>query len=330
MGRGRVDGEFMPARRYHIIFNPQAGTALAMGLTTAVLSEHFERAGIDFVIDDDDHVELAERLSRALASDAEIVVAAGGDGTVLAVAEALLGSDKILAVLPLGTLNGLARDLGLALDLPGAIAQLDTLEPRAIDVGEVNGQPFLHNVIVGLIPGIAIGRELIRGHQGLRTNLKFIRFMLRRMTYARRIALALRSDRNATRIEMVQTLVVANNSYDQRIGRFMSRHRLDRGTMTAYLIRRLRTRDALRLALEMIVGRWRDDEVMEIEKVRELDVRSKRTHVRVTMDGEVKRLASPLHFRVRPRSLRVLAPPLPGALEAQAEAEVPLVAVAGA
>ena len=80
MGRGRVDGEFMPARRYHIIFNPQAGTALAMGLTTAVLSEHFERAGIDFVIDDDDHVELAERLSRALASDAEIVVAAGGDG----------------------------------------------------------------------------------------------------------------------------------------------------------------------------------------------------------------------------------------------------------
>jgi diacylglycerol kinase family enzyme len=299
----------MPTRRYHIIFNPAAGTALNSGLTTAALSEHFERAGLAFDIDDDDQTEMSERLARALAGPADVVVAGGGDGTVLAVAAALIGSDKLLAVLPLGTLNGLARDLGLALDLSAAIAQLEQLEPRAIDVAEVNGRPFLHNVIVGLIPGIAIGRELIRGHTGLRTKIRFIRFMWRRMTYAHRIALALRSDKSATRIELVQTLVVANNSYDQRIGTFMARHRLDRGTMTAYLIRSLRMRDALRLAFAMVAGRWRGDQVMEFEKVKELSVASKRKRVLVTMDGEVTRLTTPLNFRVYPRSLQVLAPP---------------------
>lgn len=300
----------MAERRYHIIFNPAAGTALALGLTTEALATQLTGAGLDFTIDDDDDLPLTDRIGSALAGDADVIVAAGGDGTVLAVAEALVGSDKTLAVLPLGTLNGLARDLGLALDLPGAIAQLGALEQRAIDVAEVNGRPFLHNVIVGLIPGIAVGRELIRGKEaGWRTRVRFIRFMWRRMTYAHRIALALRSDTNATRIELVQSLVVANNSYDQRIGRFMARRRLDRGTMTAYLIRSLRMRDALRLALSMLAGRWRSDQAIEFEKVRELTVQSKRKRVMVTMDGEVTRLDTPLNFRIRPRSLQVLAPP---------------------
>jgi diacylglycerol kinase family enzyme len=254
---------------------------------------------------------LGARIRRALDGDADTIVAAGGDGTVLAVAEGLIGSDKQLAVLPLGTLNGLARDLGLALDLPGAVAQLASLEPRAIDVGEVNGRPFLHNVIVGLIPSIAVGRELIRGRAGLSTKLLFLRFILRRLTHARRIALALRSDDGATRIEMVQTLVVANNSYDQRVGRIMARRRLDRGTMTVYLIRNFRLRDVIRLSVEMAAGRWRDDEVIEIEKVHDLTVQAKGERVRVTMDGEVTRLETPLQFTVLPRSLLVLAPPEP-------------------
>ena len=318
----------MPAHRYHIIFNPAAGTALAMGLTTPVLAEHFTNAGLDFTIDDDDHDELADRIAKALAGDADVIVAAGGDGTVLAVAEALVGSDKTLAVLPLGTLNGLARDLHLALDLPGAIAQLGDLAPRAIDVAECNGRAFLHNVIVGLIPSIAVGREMIRGRPGLRTKLSFLRFMLRRFAFARRIALALRLDDSPTRIEMVQTLVVANNSYEQRLGRIMSRRRLDRGTLTVYMIRSFRFRDALRLAISMAAGRWRADQVIEYEKVREVTVGSKRKRVLVTMDGEVTRLETPLNFTIRPRSLQILAP-VEEAVE-PAPAELPVPAMMGA
>lgn len=312
----------MAERHYHIIFNPNAGTALASGITTAVLSDLFTQAGLSFDIDDDDEEPLAERIQRALEGPADVVVGAGGDGTVLAVAEGLLGSDKILAVLPLGTLNGLARDLGLALDVATAITQLPSLEARAIDVAEVNGKPFLHNVIIGLIPSIAVGRELIRG-QGLRQKLSFVSFTLRRFARARRIALALRLDDAATRIERVQTLVVANNSYDQRLGALLARRRLDRGTLTAYLIRSFKVGDAIRLAFEMALGRWRDDPVIEYEKVKTLTVASKKQRLLVTMDGEVLTLDTPLVFSVRPRSLQVLAPPVEVPTDAPQPAPAP-------
>ena len=300
----------MADTRYHIIFNPNAGTALTTGITTAVLTEQFTKAGLIFDIDDDDDEPLAGRVERALKGPAEVIVAAGGDGTVLAVAEALLGSDKTLAVLPLGTMNGLARDLGLALDLPAAVAQLPTLVPRAIDVAEVNGRPFLHNVIIGLIPNIAVGREWVRG-QGWGGKFRFVRHSLRHIARAKRIALAMAIDRGPQRIEMVQTLVVANNSYDQAFGAFMSRRRLDRGTLTSYFIRTFRLNDMLRLTLEMFTGRWRDDEVVEYEKVRQLTVATKRPRVLCTLDGEIVWLDSPMYFAVQPKSLTVLAAPDP-------------------
>lgn len=297
----------MPERHYHVIFNPNAGTALAAGVTTAELQDRFEQADLSADIDDDEDSPIADRTARALAGPADVVVAAGGDGTVLAVAEGLLGSDKILALLPLGTLNGLARDLQLPLDLDGAIRALSALEPRAIDVAEVNGRPFLHNVIIGLVPSIAVGREFVRG-KGWADKLKFLRFMIRRFARARRIALMLQADLNPPRIERVQTLVVANNSYEQRFGKIMSRRRLDRGSLTTYLIRSFRLMDAIRLAVEMFWGVWHDDEVIEFEKVHRLVVESKRRTVLATMDGEVLALDLPLEFRVRPKVLQVLAP----------------------
>jgi diacylglycerol kinase family enzyme len=226
------------------------------------------------------------------------------------VAEALLGSDKLLAILPLGTLNGLARDLQLPLDVPTAIQQLDTLEPRAIDVGEVNGRTFLHNVIIGLVPSIGVGREKVRG-SGIGGKIKFTLFMLRRLARARKIALALRLNGTDVRVERMQTLVVVNNSYDQWFGRFMARRRLDRGRLTAYLIHNLRVRDAIRLAFEMVVGTWGSDRVIEYEKVQQLTVMSKKRRLMVSMDGDVLTLDTPLNFAVHPKSLTVLAPALP-------------------
>lgn len=305
----------MPGSRYHIIFNPNAGTALTTGITTALLAEHFTRAGLDFDIDDDDGEPMVDRIDRALKGPADVIVAGGGDGTVIAVGEKLLGTDKTLAVLPLGTMNGLAKDLGIALDIPAAIAQLSTLVPRAIDVAEVNGHPFLHNVIIGLIPNIAVGREWVRG-QGWLGKARFVRHSLRLIARAKRIALALSVDRAARRIEMVQTLVVANNSYDQRFGAFMTRRRLDRGTLTAYFIRSFKLNDMVRLAFEMVTGRWRDDQIMEYEKVTQLTVATKRPRVLVTMDGEVLWLESPMVFSVQPKSLTVLAAPEPATVHA--------------
>ena len=299
----------MNARRYHIIFNRNAGTIATTGLTPEGLAQLFEQAGLAFDIDSDDRGDLKDRVARALAGPADTIVAAGGDGTVLTVAEALVGTDKSLAVLPLGTYNGLIRDLRLPLDVAGAVAAIPTLEPRLIDVGEVNGRPFLHNVIVGLIPDLAVGRETMRSMPGFTAWVWFTRFFFRQLSRSRRIALGIEADGNPARVERLQTILVANNSYEQRLGRFMTRRRIDRGTLTAYLIRSLQFTDMVRLGIEMLAGRWRDDEVIEFESVRTLVLHSKRRQVRVTMDGEIVNLQTPMRFTVRPASLSVLAPP---------------------
>jgi diacylglycerol kinase family enzyme len=303
----------MTDRRYCVIFNPNAGTALSTGLTTAQLTDLFAQAQLSFDIDDSDQEPLEERVARALLGPADVIVAAGGDGTVLAVAEALLGTDKTLAVLPLGTLNGLARDLELPLDVPTAIRRLPELEPRAIDVAEVNGRAFLHNVIIGLVPGIAVGRERIRG-KGFWSKVQFTLFMARRLARTRRIALALQlNGTDHVRVQRVHSLVVVNNSYDQRFGRFMARRKLDRGRLTAYLVRNLRIGDAFRLAFEMMMGTWGGDQAIEYEKVQQLTVISKKSRLSVSMDGDVLSLETPLHFTVHPKSLSVLAPAVPAA-----------------
>lgn len=122
----------MAERRFHVIFNPNAGTALASGLTTDRLRALFGAAGLAFEIDDDETLPMADRVARAMEGSSDVVVAGGGDGTVLAVAEAVAGTDKALGILPLGTMNALARDLGLPLDLEGAISALAVTADVAI------------------------------------------------------------------------------------------------------------------------------------------------------------------------------------------------------
>src|SRR5690242_5859806 len=99
----------MPAPTYYVIFNEKSGTALSLGLSKELLADKFRQNGVDAVVDAND--ELDRKLDRAIRSDASVVVAAGGDGTATAVARRLTGTNKTLAILPLGTANLLARDL---------------------------------------------------------------------------------------------------------------------------------------------------------------------------------------------------------------------------
>src|ERR1700710_1115527 len=129
-------------RRYHVIVNARSGTAMGMDVSPEALRNHFSDSldEADISIDADIDLPLNERVERAKASDAEIIVAAGGDGTVTAVASAIVDTDKTIAIMPRGTSNTLARDLGVRLDLKQWGAAIEAMEPRQIDVGDVNGR----------------------------------------------------------------------------------------------------------------------------------------------------------------------------------------------
>jgi diacylglycerol kinase family enzyme len=312
----------MGTRRYHVLLNSRSGAALALGLTADKLAESFTTAGLAASIDADDDTPLADRIKAALASDAEVIVSAGGDGTATALAEALTGTDKTLAVLPLGTANLLARDLKLPLDLDATIAALDAMEPRQIDVGEVNGRVFLHKVVVGVVPAIAAAREQIRERTDIGAFIGFLRYFARRLTRHRRMAVAITSRDTNDRVERIQAIAVANNAYDEGFGRVFSRQSLDSGQLTLYVLRHLTLGDVLRLSAEMIAGRWQADEAVGIESVRSVTLHSKRQNLSVMIDGEVEIMPMPLEFHIRPKALTVLAPPAAESTDAAAAPEL--------
>ena len=108
-------------------------------------------AGLEAEFIAQDAGSLPDRVALAAKSGAEAVIVAGGDGTVACAGHALAGSDIPLGVLPYGTMNLLAKDLGLPIgDLPAALKAIAAGAIRTIDVGEVNGQSFLCASMLGL------------------------------------------------------------------------------------------------------------------------------------------------------------------------------------
>ncbi len=295
--------------KYHIMLNAGSGTAMRSGLTAERLLGLFSEHDASISLDSDATRPFAERLRVARNSPAEILVAAGGDGTVTALAEVAIETGRPLAVLPLGTANLLARDLTIPLTLETWFEALDGMVTRKIDIGEVNGRIFLHKVVIGAVPGIAAAREQIRGRTDLAAKLAFLGYFIRRLSRIRRFAAEITPHAGDPRIERVHSIAVVNNDYGEGLGQFFHRPRLDAGMLSLYLIRSLTLRDTLRLVGEMLIGNWRQDPALEIENVHSIVVRTRRKRIRAMVDGEVEALTGPLRFRILPLALTVLAPP---------------------
>lgn len=294
--------------RYVIVLNARAGTASEA--SAEVIEKLAKVHSLDATVDARFGVPLDTRLADAARTDASVVVAAGGDGTVTAAAQVLFGTSKALGILPLGTANLLARDLGLPFGIDRWFAALPTFERRLIDAGEVNGRLFLHKVVLGTVLRTAEAREEIRDRADLRAGVEYLVNFCSRLSHAGRFAAEVATDTAERHLAIVEALAVANNAYDEGVGRFFSRHRLDRGKLTVYLLHHLRLFHAVRLATEMLLGAWRRDANVEIEEGTSVTIRTRGRTVKVMVDGEILRLQTPLRFRIRPQAVPVLAAPL--------------------
>src|SRR5207248_6027529 len=112
---------------------------------------------------------------RALAERGDpLVIVGGGDGTVAAAAAALAATETLLGILPLGTLNHFARDLGLPLNINEAVRLIASGPERRVDVAEMNGRIFINNSAIGLYPLMVIDRDLQRMRLGRSKRLAII------------------------------------------------------------------------------------------------------------------------------------------------------------
>ena len=131
-----------------VLLNASAGSTAASEASALVsrVREAFERATLDAEILAIGHESLPAAARKAAASDADVVVLGGGDGTLRTGAAALVGSHKPLGILPLGTLNHFAKDVGIPLDLDQAVGTIERGHVKEVDVGAVDAKDQMRSM----------------------------------------------------------------------------------------------------------------------------------------------------------------------------------------
>ncbi|MBB5764544.1 diacylglycerol kinase family protein [Methylorubrum rhodesianum] len=294
--------------RIVLVANPASG-AFAGGVTPDAVRARLRAAGLDLLPEPDETLPLPERLRAALRIEGVAAVAvAGGDGTLNCAAGMLAGSGVALGILPLGTMNLLAKDLGIPLDLDAAVAVLAAGRSRAVDVGSVNGHLFLINSVLGMPARMVRHREAFRGRRlGLAALLRLAAASLRHLGPYPRLSAVLSQDGRRTRLRL-RLLAVVNNDYAEGPGRILERSQVDGGELTLYIARRLSPWRIARLALGFGLGRWRQLPGLERRGATRFAVSARRRALRVMNDGEVRLIAPPLRYRLMPRALTVIVP----------------------
>jgi diacylglycerol kinase (ATP) len=318
--------------RVAFIFNPVSGTEDPK-LRRARLETLARAAGLTRALRETD----AERGAAPLARDAvehgmQRVLVSGGDGSVMEAAGALAGTGAALAVVPGGTGNLLAVNLGLPGDPEAALSLALTGDARPIDVGRANGEVFL------VMAGIGADARMVRdADRELKRRLGFLAYFVaavRQLGRPRGLYTITIDGRSIRR--SAHSVIIAN------LGRVTGGVELVRGSdpddgLLEVAILRARTfRHLAVVAWKALSGTLRSDEMLEIRRGREILVETRRPQP-VQIDGNEAGVTTRLEVHVEPGALRIVRPapgdevtaPLPLVLTGASRNWVPIAAAAG-
>jgi diacylglycerol kinase family enzyme len=279
---------------------PDAGSEIQALFTKAGVHVRLERVRAP--------EDIAAR-ARQAASRGDLLIAAGGDGTINSVAAVAVERGSTLGVLPMGTLNHFAKDLRIPLDLESAVATIAAGHVQQVDVGEVNGRVFVNNSSVGLYPRMVWERE---GEQR-RGRKKWAAFMIAvgRTWRNYRMAVAHLDVDGKAAVVRTPFIFVGNNEYAAAGFQVGARAALDRGRLSVFVAPECGRFEILALPLRALTNRLAADEKFKCFLAQEVTIELSRHHVSVGLDGEVTVMRPPLHFRVRPAALHLFVPGRP-------------------
>ena len=284
-----------PPSRPFLIMNPRSGGGKVVRFG---LREKAESLGAEVaVLEGPGTVDVAGLARDAVARGADLLGVAGGDGTQALVAAVAAEHDVPLLVISAGTRNHFALDLGLDREDPSTCldALRDGVEMR-VDLGEVNGRPFVNNVSFGAYAAI-VERPEYRDEK-LKTTLDLLPDLLTSTTGPRLVARA-----DTVTLQGPQALLVSNNPYNTGdVAGLGRRPRIDGGVLGVIGVRAANAMDAARML------RGRKAAGLTLVVADEVEVDADVAEVPAGVDGESVRLATPVRCRVRPGALRVRVP----------------------
>lgn len=246
-------------------------------------------------------------LRHQQASEAGVVVAAGGDGTLNAVAAQLMGTDIPIGIFPLGTFNYVARLLNIPLDLLKAAETIATGKIRGVHVAQINDHIYLNNASLGLYPLFIQKRELY--------NRRLGRFALNAYTSGLDVLIR---DRKELKLEIevdgkqypVKTPLIffGNNQLQLAEMNLRIAEAAEKGKVAGLVVAKSDKRTLFKILWQLIKGNL--DKAPDVYSFSgdEVEVHSKRKKLTVALDGEIVEMQPPLKISVRKNALKILVP----------------------
>jgi len=260
-------------------------------------------AQLEFI---DERHTVASLVKAALASGATVIAAAGGDGTVNSVAAEVIGTSAALGVLPLGTLNHFAKDVGIPVEIEDALRVLADGMAKTVDVGTVADRIFLNNSGLGLYPEMVHNREQ-RQKRGMSKWPAMILEGANAFRRYRLMHLQVNVDGAAVH-RKTPAVFVGNNDYSLEGTLASKRTSLSDGELCLYIPRATTRASLAWFSLRAFFGSPTPGTDFDKFMATEFTISSRHQHARVSIDGEVTLLNTPLEYRIKPGALRVMVP----------------------
>ena len=297
--------------RYLLLFNRASGgndRGLDVREVCEMVEAAFREAGHEIASRIVEANAMDVTLKQAVAEAPDGIIIAGGDGTVSAAALHLRGTPIAMGILPMGTFNLAARDLGVPLDMKEAAHFLAQARVMAVDVLDVSGHACLCTTILGFYPEFARTFDK-RDHGGRwwRKALKLLTSLPRTFSEARSLSLVWKHDGGEGRARTKFSSFVPGR-YKAATGIVPVRTDFRSGTMTAYIGRARSAAAAMHGMFDYICGREEENEDLTIFKAARIEIEARgRRHAMVMIDGEIIRMSFPLVLAIQPGHLNVLA-----------------------
>ena len=296
-------------QRITVLLNARAGNQNATAVQ--LVADAFRAAGADVDVRPTEGASIAGEAAAAVTRGSKVVVVAGGDGTVSAAAAALAGSDAALGILPLGTLNHFAKDLGIPQDLGEAARVIAAGRATSVDMGEVNGRLFINNASVGMYARLISERTAMQ-RIGRRKWLAHALAAVRVWRRYRRLRVEIRTGKGegGRGKGKVRTpfVFVGNNQYQLSGLELGRRETLDGGRFHVCMAPGMSRGGVVRMIIAALFGDVSTIEGFESFTAPSVTLDADVGRLEASIDGEAVMLDNPLTFHIRPRVLKVIVP----------------------
>lgn len=285
-----------------VVVNRTGGAARRLGNDLAArIGKAFEATGQAIALELVEGPTLEATLARYTGSSRLVV--GGGDGTVASAAHVIAASGCELAVLPLGTRNHFARQLGIPLDLDEAVALAVRGTARRVDIADANGRTFINNASAGAYVDLVHERERSRLPAAIGTTYGAARALAR--LRSRTFELVIDGERRTVATPL---LFIGNNRYQVPDGNPVERVSLTDGKLSVFAVARLARLSLLMAALRILISKPRMHRDFALHRSAREVVIDGAGVIDITFDGEASRMPLPLTLRTRPQALAVVRP----------------------